>query len=84
MPREVLADPAVVEVAQAHGRTPAQVVLRWHLELGATPIPKTTSPKRMAENLDVFDFTLTPAEVAAISAVDAGEHRMTDADEFGH
>jgi len=81
--RGVLDDPAVLEIARRRGRTPAQVVLRWHLELGLTPIPKSATPERIAANIDIFDFTLTPEEVAAISAIDPGEHRVTDADTFG-
>ncbi len=82
--RSVLEDPAVVAIAQRHDRTPAQVVLRWHIELGAAPIPKSVHPDRMAANLDVFDFALEPAEVAAISGIDRGAHVGTDSDLFGH
>ena len=71
-------------IAQRHDRTPAQVVLRWHIELGAAPIPKSVHPERMAANLDVFDFALEPAEIAAISGIDRGEHVGTDSDLFGH
>lgn len=82
--RSVLDDPAVVEIAQPHERTPAQVVLRWHIELGATPIPKSANPERMAANIDVFDFALEPAEIAAISAIDHGDHVGADSDLIGH
>ncbi|MFB7336125.1 aldo/keto reductase [Streptomyces adustus] len=64
---EVLTDPAVVAVAVALGVTPAQAVLRWHTQLGALPIPKSGHPERLRENLDVFGFTLDPAQMAAVT-----------------
>ncbi|SHH45410.1 aldo/keto reductase [Streptomyces sp. 3214.6] len=63
----LLDDPAVVAVAEALGVTPAQVVLRWHLQLGAVPLPKSSSPERQRANLDVFGFELGPAQMAAIA-----------------
>ena len=56
----------------AHGKTPAQVMLRWHLQQGRSAIPKSTKPARIAENFDVFDFELTADELAAIDALDTG------------
>jgi len=64
----LLADPAIGTVARAHGRTPGQVVLRWHTHLGVVPIPKSSDPDRRRENLDVFDFALDPQEMTAISS----------------
>ncbi|WP_327181119.1 aldo/keto reductase [Streptomyces sp. NBC_01334] len=64
----LLEDPAVVSVAESLGVTPGQVVLRWHLQLGAVPIPKSSSPERQRANLDVFGFELGPAQLAAIAA----------------
>ncbi|MFF1655216.1 aldo/keto reductase [Streptomyces sp. NPDC058255] len=64
---QLLDDPTLTEIAQAHGVTPGQVVLRWHTQLGAVPIPKSADPGRQRENLDVFGFELTPAEMAAVS-----------------
>jgi diketogulonate reductase-like aldo/keto reductase len=64
---ELLADPALVAVADAHGVTPGQVVLRWHVQLGALPIPKSASPERQRENLDVFGFELTDEEMRAVA-----------------
>jgi 2,5-diketo-D-gluconate reductase A len=81
---DVLAEPAVVEVAERHGRTPAQVVLRWHLELGLTAVPKSSDPTRLRQNLDVFDFSLSAGEIAAISALDRGDAAGADSDAFGH
>ncbi|QUL78778.1 MULTISPECIES: aldo/keto reductase [unclassified Brevibacterium] len=72
----------IAEAAAAHGVTPAQVVLRWHLQIGSLPIPKSANPDRQATNADVFDFSLTPAEVDAISALERG--RMKDRDPLTH
>jgi diketogulonate reductase-like aldo/keto reductase len=68
-----LQDPVIGEIAEAHGKSPAQVMLRWHLQQGRSAIPKSTKPARMAENFDVFDFELTSAQLAAIDALDTGK-----------
>lgn len=70
--RGPLTDPLIVELAERYGKTPAQVVLRWHIERGVSAIPKSVKPHRIAENLDVFDFTLAADEVAAIDALNTG------------
>jgi 2,5-diketo-D-gluconate reductase A len=62
-----LRDPVLAEIADKYGVTPAQVVLRWHVELGITVIPKSARPERIASNLDLFGFSLTPEEMARIS-----------------
>ncbi|CAJ60525.1 MULTISPECIES: aldo/keto reductase [Frankia] len=83
----LLDEPVIARIAAAHGRTPAQVVLRWHVELGVVAVPKSASPARLAENIDVFDFSLTAAEITAISDLDrgaAGEADALDSDVFGH
>jgi 2,5-diketo-D-gluconate reductase A len=67
-----LEDPTIREIAAAHGRTPAQVMLRWHLQQGRQVIPKSVTPARIAENFDVFDFDLTDEQLAAIDALDTG------------
>ncbi|WP_116951862.1 aldo/keto reductase [Jiangella endophytica] len=67
-----LEDPVITEIAGAHGRTPAQVMLRWHLQQGRQVIPKSVTPSRIAENIDVFDFDLTADQLAAIDALDTG------------
>jgi diketogulonate reductase-like aldo/keto reductase len=68
-----LEDPVIGRIAQAHGKSPAQVMLRWHLQEGRQVIPKSTKPHRIAENFDVFDLTLTDDEIAAIDALDTGK-----------
>jgi 2,5-diketo-D-gluconate reductase A len=80
----VLDLPPVGEIARETGRTPAQVVLRWHLQLGLVPIPKSADPQRLRENLDVFGFELTDKQLAALSELDRGESAVTDSDSFGH
>ncbi|MFF4347127.1 aldo/keto reductase [Streptomyces sp. NPDC001530] len=61
--------PAIIAISQKHGRTPAQIVLRWHLQLGNVVIPKSVTPSRIKENIDVFDFSLDAEDIAAISAL---------------
>lgn len=77
-------DPAIAAVAERHGKSVTQTVLRWHLQLGLVTVPKSGDPGRIAENLDVFDFTLDDDEMAAISALDQGESEAADSDAFGH
>ena len=67
-----LEDPVIGEIAEAHGRTPAQVMLRWHLQQVRQVIPKSVTPSRIAENFDVFDFELDGDQLAAIDALDTG------------
>ena len=67
-----LQDPIIGEIAQAHGKTPAQVMLRWHLQEGRSAIPKSTRRERIAENIDVVDFELTGEQLAAIDGLDTG------------
>jgi 2,5-diketo-D-gluconate reductase A len=78
----VLDDPAIVAVAEEHGVTAGQVVLRWHLQLGHVVFPKSVTPERIAQNLDVFGFTLTDAEMASIDALDRGHRTGPDPDTF--
>lgn len=73
----VLDDPAIVEVATAHDKTPSQVTLRWHVQRGDIVFPKSTHEERMRENFAIFDFSLTDEEMAAISALDRGEEGRT-------
>jgi 2,5-diketo-D-gluconate reductase A len=66
---DVLQDRAIAAIAAAHGRTPAQVILRWHVQIGAVPIPKSADPARLRQNLDVFEFELDAGEMDALAAV---------------
>ena len=68
-----LDDPVVTGIADQHGKTPAQVLLRWALDRGDIVFPKSTRKERLAENLAVFDFALTAGEIAALAALDKGE-----------
>ncbi|GEK80822.1 aldo/keto reductase [Agrococcus baldri] len=86
--RSTLTDPALLQLAAAHHRTPAQVMLRWHLQQGRSAIPKSVRPARIAENFAVLDFELTDAELAAIDALETGvrggpEPSSITADGFG-
>ncbi|MFF8382349.1 aldo/keto reductase [Streptomyces kanasensis] len=74
--------PAVAAVARKHGRSPAQVVLRWHLQLGNVVIPKSVTPSRIRENIDVFDFELDAEDMAAFAALDEGKRLGPDPAEF--
>ncbi|KAF1705994.1 aldo/keto reductase [Pseudoxanthomonas sacheonensis] len=65
-------DPTLQRIAREHDKSPAQVMLRWHLQEGRSAIPKSTKPARIAENLDVFDFELTQEQIAAIDTLDTG------------
>ena len=75
-----LQDPVITALAAKYAKTSAQVILRWHLEHGFSAIPKSVKPHRIAENFDVFDFTLTADEVAAIDALDTGVRGGPDPD----
>ncbi len=78
----VLDDPAITAIAARTGKSPAQVVLRWHLQLGNAVIPKSVTPARIRQNLDVFDFALTADDLAAIAATDRGLRTGPDPDAF--
>ena len=70
--RSAFADPTLVEIGRQHGKSAAQVMLRWHLQAGRSAIPKSVRPERIAENFDVFDFELSPEQVAAIDGLETG------------
>ena len=80
----VLEAPVITELAARYAKSPSQVVLRWHMELGQAAAPRSSNATRMAENLDIFDFRLTAQEVAAISSLDRGESAARDSDTEGH
>ena len=75
-------DPVLTAVGERYGKTPAQVMCRWHVQLGLVVIPKSSDPDRMAQNLDVFDFELTDADLAEIATLAGGEG--VDSDQDGH
>jgi diketogulonate reductase-like aldo/keto reductase len=79
----LLDDPALGRLAQRHGRTPAQVALRWHIQIGNVVIPKSVTPSRIAENIDVFGFDLSPDDMAAIGELDKGVRVGPDPATFG-
>ncbi|WP_147916668.1 aldo/keto reductase [Ruania zhangjianzhongii] len=81
---ELLADPVITEIARAHGRTAAQVVLRWHTQTGALPIPKSADAGRLAENFAIFDFELTGEDLDRIAGLDAGDPHVPDVEVAGH
>jgi diketogulonate reductase-like aldo/keto reductase len=75
-----LEDPIIGDIAAVHGKTPAQVMLRWGLQHGRSVIPKSTKPSRIAENIDVFDFELSAEQMAAIDGLDTGRRGGPDPD----
>ena len=77
-----LTHPTIVGLAEKHGRTPAQVILRWQLQLGHSIVPKSVRPARIAENFDIFDFALSEDDMAAIGALDTGRRGGPDPDEL--
>ncbi|SDS36100.1 aldo/keto reductase [Agrococcus carbonis] len=77
----VLSDPTIQAIARAHGVSPAQAIIRWHLQLGGALIPKSTHPHRLRENLDVDGFALSDDEMAQIAALETGERTGTHPDE---
>jgi 2,5-diketo-D-gluconate reductase A len=80
----MLADPAILAAAERHGRTPVQVVLRWHVQSGYIPTPKSSDPIRQAQNLDVFTFALSDDEMTRLNGLDRPDPDMFDSDKFGH
>ncbi len=77
---DLFGEQAIVDAAAAHGATPAQVVIRWHLQQGIIVFPKSSTPERIAQNVDVFGFELSPEEMSAIDALDRGQRVGADPD----
>ncbi|WP_284980595.1 aldo/keto reductase [Arthrobacter sp. efr-133-TYG-118] len=82
--RDLLNAPVLAAIGKKHGKTPGQVVLRWHVQEGLVAIPKSANPLRMKENLDVFDFVLDHDDLSAIATLDAGADAGVDSDVQGH
>ncbi|GMA20373.1 aldo/keto reductase [Arsenicicoccus piscis] len=80
--KDVMDDETISEIAEAHDVTPAQVILRWHVQLGDVVLPKSVTPERIRSNLDLFDFELSGEEMAAIAALDRGMRTGPDPDTF--
>jgi diketogulonate reductase-like aldo/keto reductase len=78
--RGLLGHPRLAEIGEAHGKTPAQVVLRWHVQLDTVAIPKSATPERIAENIEIFDFELSRAEMAAVEELDRDNRLGGDPD----
>src|SRR3954471_122954 len=81
---DLLAEPVLRRLADKHGRTPGQIVLRWHVQNGLVAIPKSRNPQRMAENIAVFDFELDSDDLDALSELDEGPDAGVDSDRTGH
>ena len=79
---QVLDDSAIIRIADAHEKTPGQVVIRWHLQVGNVVIPKSVTPERIDQNFDVFDFHLSDSEMTEIDELDEGERIGPDPDTF--
>lgn len=75
-------DPVIAEVAAKHGKSPAQVMVRWSLQLGNIVLPKSVTPERIEQNIDVFDFVLDDADMAAIATLESGRRTGPNPDEF--
>ena len=79
---KLLDNPTIGDIAQAHGKTPAQVLIRWSLQLGNVVIPRSSSPERIKSNLDVFDFELTDDDMATLNGLDDGTRFRPDPDNY--
>jgi 2,5-diketo-D-gluconate reductase A len=82
--KDLLNTSLLATIGAKYGKTPAQIVLRWNIELGIAAVPRSSNPARLAQNLDIFDFALSAAEIAAISALDTGAESRVDSDTMGH
>ncbi|BDZ42318.1 oxidoreductase [Paraoerskovia sediminicola] len=81
---KVLDDPVIGRIAESHGKSPAQVTLRWHIERGDIVFPKSVTPARVKENFELFDFELTEADMAAMAGLERNERTGPDPDEFNY
>ncbi|QDP95215.1 aldo/keto reductase [Microlunatus elymi] len=83
-PSSMLHERVITELAELYQRTPAQIVLRWHTQLGFVTVPKSATPSRIRDNISIFNFELTTEQLESISALNRGEAHVTDSDGFGH
>jgi 2,5-diketo-D-gluconate reductase A len=81
---DLLTRSTITEIAERYGKSPAQIVLRWHIELGMVPVPRSSNSDRLIQNLAIFDFSLSAEELRALSALDRGESAAADSDVSGH
>jgi 2,5-diketo-D-gluconate reductase A len=81
---ELRNDPTIMRIAEGHDKSPTQVVLRWHIQLGLVVIPRSGNPGRIAENIDVFDFNLSNEEMTSITGLNRGDADVADSDQTGH
>jgi 2,5-diketo-D-gluconate reductase A len=81
---EIMRDPIIGQIAAARGRTPGQVILRWHVQSGYVTTPKSSDPVRQKQNLDIFDFALTAEDMSALGRLTRPDLKVVDADDFGH
>jgi 2,5-diketo-D-gluconate reductase A len=79
---DLLQDPVIVSIAEAAGKTPAQVALRWHIQHGNIVFPKSVTPARIRENLDIFDFELSGQDLEAITSLNRDQRTGPDPDRF--
>ncbi len=79
---DLLDEPTIVRIAERHGKTPAQAILRWHLQLGNVVIPKSVTPERIRENIEIFDFELSDEDMDAIGQLDSGGRIGPNPDRF--
>lgn len=82
--KDLLSDPLFAMLAARYGKTPAQIVLRWNVELGLATVPRSSNLERLTQNLDIFGFALAADEIAAITALDTGAEPRADSDVIGH
>jgi len=79
---QMLQNPTIAEISKKYNKTPAQIVLRWNIDIGITTIPKSSNTKRLAENFDVFDFSLSPQDISEIEALNKNKRVGYDPDNF--
>ena len=82
--RDLLADPVLGRIAREHSKSVAQVMLRWQVQQGLIPVPKSSDPGRLAQNIDVFGFTLSAEDMGRIASLDRDGEGAADSDRMGH